>query len=115
MKKIIFTIAILLLFNGCTKKSNDDNSSNTPKKEMTSVDNAHKLCEVLVNTGQECSVSEADSSVKAYMNTSSIEANKICFGISSSLSEKGIIFDRGWKLKIYSPINDEDTIAQCDL
>jgi len=82
---------------------------------VDSVDNAFKFCTALDGTGllsKPCEVSGWSLSIDISIDTTSNEARKICSGIAS---QGGGRFDRGWKLKIYSPYSNGNTLAQCDL
>lgn len=82
------------------------------------VDNAFKLCHAMEATGllsDKCEVSGRHQTVSMVMDTSASEARKICVGMSTVLIEKGLSFDRGWKLKIYSPYSGNRSIAMCNL
>ena len=80
------------------------------------VDNAFKFCSALDATGmlsKPCDVSGWNQSIDVTMDTSSSEARKICSGIVAQASQVGAHFDRGWKVRIYSPYSNGNTIAQC--
>jgi len=80
------------------------------------VDNAFKFCSALDATGilsKPCEVSGWNKSIDVTMDTSSTEARKICSGIVAQASQVGARFDRGWKVRIYSPYSNGNTIAQC--
>ena len=84
----------------------------------SSVNNAYGLCHVFDNTGllsEPCSVSGWHSAVDIKIDTSGGEARKICNGVSQMMREQGVRFDRGWKIRIYSPFSGDSTIAQCNL
>ena len=81
-----------------------------------SVDSAYRVCAVFDGTGllsEPCSVSGWHSSVDVKMDTSGTEAQKICRGVTQMIWDKGVRFDPGWKLRIYSPFSGDSTIAQC--
>ena len=80
------------------------------------VDNALKFCSALDGTGmlsKPCDVSGWNQSIDITMDAASSEARKICSGIVAQASQVGASFDRGWKVRIYSPYSDGNTIAQC--
>ena len=80
------------------------------------VDNAFKFCSALDATGllsKPCDVSGWNQSIDVTMDTSSTEARKMCAGIVAQASQVGARFDRGWKVRIYSPYSNGNTIAQC--
>ena len=80
------------------------------------VDNAFKFCRALDATGmlsKPCDVSGWNHSIDVTMDTSSSEARKICSAIVAQASRVGASFDRGWKVRIYSPYSNGNTIAQC--
>ncbi len=116
MREVIFTVIVLFLVAGCNKKSDDGNKVATTKQSVGA--NAEKLCSMIDQTGmtsQACTVSGWDQSVSAYMDTTSTQARNICTQIASMTAEKGIKFDKGWRLKIFSPYSGENTIAECSL
>ena len=81
------------------------------------VDNAFILCRALDNTNllsKECSVSGWNQSVDVHMDMSSGEARKTCPELVSFAKSNGLRFDKGWKLKIFSPYSNGNTIAQCN-
>ena len=83
-----------------------------------SVNNAFLICQVFDATGllsEPCSVSGWNSSIDVKMDTNGREARKMCSGIASMIQSKGINFDDGWRVRIYSPFSGESTIAQCNL
>ena len=80
------------------------------------VDNAYKFCSALDATGllsKPCNVSGRNQSIDVTMDASSSEARKMCSGIVAQASQVGARFDRGWKVRIYSPYSNGNTIAQC--
>jgi hypothetical protein len=82
------------------------------------VDRAYQVCAAANATGllsQKCSVFGYGSSVDIHMVTTASEARKICAGIASVVSAEGIRFVNPWRLKIYSPYSNDNTIAQCRL
>ncbi len=82
------------------------------------VDNAFRLCAALEGTGllsSECEVSGWNQTVEVIIDTSGSEARSICVGVSKMMVGIGAKFDKGWKLKIYSPYSGEKTIAFCSL
>lgn len=81
-----------------------------------SVENAYRFCSALDSTGllsQPCKVSGWNQAIDATIDTSSSEARKICAGIVAQASQIGARFDKGWKVRIYSPYSNGNTIAQC--
>lgn len=83
-----------------------------------SVNNAMLLCQVFDNTGllsEPCAVSGWSSSVDVKIDTSGGEALEICDGVVKMIHSKGVEFEDGWKVKIYSPFSGDSTLAQCDL
>jgi hypothetical protein len=82
------------------------------------VENAFRFCAALDQTGllsEKCSVSGWASSVDISIDTSAIEAHKICATSTDFATRNGIAFDRGWQLRIYSPFSGGKTIAICAL
>ncbi|WP_139693308.1 hypothetical protein [Aeromonas sobria] len=82
------------------------------------IDSAFKLCYALDSTGvlsQECEVDGGSSTVKATLDMSSKEARKLCAGTIELAKQNDIVFDDGWKLKIYSPYSNGNSIAMCRL
>lgn len=82
------------------------------------VDNAYHLCSVFDATGllsQPCEVSGWNQAVDVSMDTNSTEARKICSGVSAMMAKEDILFGPDWKIRIYSPYSNENTIATCNL
>lgn len=82
------------------------------------VDNAYQLCSVFDATGllsQPCEVSGWNQAVDVSIDTNSAEAREICSGVAAMMAKGDIFFDSGWKIRIYSPYSDENTIATCNL
>lgn len=80
------------------------------------VDNAFRFCRALDGTGvlsKPCEVSGWSQAIDLSIDTSSSEARKICAGIIAQASQVGAHFDKGWKVRIYSPYSNGNTIAQC--
>lgn len=80
--------------------------------------NAYAICEVLDSTGVtsgKCSVSGWKQSIDISIDTSGSEAMQICHGIVGMINQKGIQFDRGWQIRIFSPFSGDRTIAYCKL
>lgn len=80
------------------------------------VDNAYGFCSALDGTGllsKPCEVSGWSQAIDVSIDTSSSEARKICAGIVAQASQVGAHFDKGWKVRIYSPYSNGNTIAQC--
>jgi len=80
------------------------------------VDNAFRFCSALDGTGllsKPCEVSGGSQAIDVTIDTSSSEARKICSSIVAQASQVGAHFDRGLKVRIYSPYSNGNTIAQC--
>jgi hypothetical protein len=83
-----------------------------------SVNNAYGLCRVFDSTGllsEPCNVSGWHSSVDVKMDTNGAEARKICAAVAKLARNQGVVFDDGWKIRIYSPFSGDSTLAQCNL
>jgi len=61
-----------------------------------------------------CEVSGWNQAVDVSIDTTSSEARKICSEVSEMIS-KQMKFDRGWKIRIYSPFSNGKTITTCRL
>lgn len=83
------------------------------------VDKAYSVCAVFNNTGmlsEPCEVSGWDGAVDVTLDTSGAEARKVCRGVAQMLSQQGVFFnERQWKIRIYSPFSDGNTLAVCNL
>jgi hypothetical protein len=104
-KKALITAAIALALNA-------------PLTFADTVDNAYRLCSVFDGAGllsKPCDVSGWNQAVDVSIDTNSAEARKICSGVADMMAQKNIRFDRGWKIRIYSPFSNGNTIAQCAL
>lgn len=104
-KKVLIAAAIVM-------------ASNAPFAFADTVDNAYRLCSVFDGTGllsKPCDVSGWNQAVDVSMDTSSSEARKICSSVADMMAQKNIRFDRGWKIRIYSPFSNGNTIATCSL
>jgi len=83
-----------------------------------SVKNAFFMCAVVDATGmasEKCSVSGWHSSVDVTIDTTGAEARQICLGMVTAMAEKGLHWDAGWQVRIYSPFSGDHTIAFCAL
>jgi hypothetical protein len=81
------------------------------------VGNAYRFCSALDATGllnKPCDVSGSNQSIDVTMDTTSSEAMEMCSFIVTQASQVGAHFDRGWKVRIYSPYSSGNTIAQCN-
>lgn len=104
-KKVLIAVAIYL-------------ASNAPFAFSDTVDNAYRLCSTFDDTGflsEPCDVSGWNQAVDVSIDTDSSEARKICSGVAGIMAQKNIRFDRGWKIRIYSPYSNNNTIATCNL
>lgn len=84
----------------------------------SSVNNAYRLCAVFDQMGllsDKCSVSGWSSAVDISVDTTAIEAHKICAMSANFAHQHGIAFDGGWQLRIYSPFSAGNTVAVCSL
>lgn len=83
------------------------------------VDKALAVCSVFDKTGmlsESCDISGWNRSVDVKIDTNGSEARKICNGVSSLLEKQGVYFiEKQWKLRIYSPFSNGNTIATCNL
>jgi len=105
MKKV--TAASFFFFLSVTSFSNAD-----------SVDDAYTVCKVLDNSvpmSKPCEVSGWNTSVDVSIDTNSSEAIKICDGVADLAKKNGMSFGKGWKIRIYSPFSNGNTIAVCGL
>ena len=98
-----------------------ETTETTPKQPDAydiSARNARHLCEAWDATrglSQPCEVSGWESSVKVSIDTNGPEARKMCDGVVKTLNAIHATFVPGWKLKIYSPLTGDKTLAVCDL
>lgn len=91
---------------------------NSPLTFADTVENAFRLCTVFDATGilsKPCDVSGWNQAVDVSMDTNSSEARKICSAVAELMAQKNIRFDRGWKIRIFSPFSNGNTIATCSL
>lgn len=117
---IWFILAVIAVtaIRSCSRDDKPRSSSSAPSAASQSVDNAYRLCAVLDKTrllSEPCSVSGWKSSVDIKIDTTGVEALKICDGMVNMIRQQGIIFDSGWRIRIYSPYTGENTLAQCSL
>jgi len=83
-----------------------------------SVNNAYKVCawfdasDVL---SKPCDVSGWSSAIDVSIDVNGIDARKICALAIPTMKENKVKFDKGWKIRIYSPFSGDNTIAQCAL
>lgn len=80
------------------------------------IDNAYGLCDVFDSTGLTsgpCKVRGGKQSVDVSIDTNSREANKICNQVAGLSRKQGLVFDRNWRINIYSPFSGSNTIASC--
>lgn len=115
---IILVAGIAIAIRSCGSDDKPGASSAPPSAASQSVDNAYRLCAVLDKTrllSEPCSVSGWKSSVDIKIDTTGVEALKICDGMVRMVREQGITFAPGWRIRIYSPYTGENTLAQCSL
>lgn len=89
-----------------------------PANSEESVDSAYKICMAVDMAGiasKPCEVSGWNSSVQITIDVRSGEARDICHHLVSAASEKAWRFGRGWKIEIFSPYSNGNTIAYCNL
>ncbi len=104
-------IASLFLFVGTTSVSNANSADDT-------INSAYKVCEILDKSmplSKPCKVSTWSSAVDISVDTNSSEARSMCVGIAGLAKQHGMYFSKGWKMRIYSPFSDGNTIAVCSL
>jgi hypothetical protein len=85
---------------------------------QSSHENGVVLCEAVDGTGltsKPCSVSSWHSAIDVTIDTTSREAKKVCLGLAMQMTAAGLKWDRGWRIRIYSPFSGESSIAFCDL
>jgi hypothetical protein len=78
--------------------------------------NAFRFCSALDGTGllsRPCKVSGWSQAFNVSSDTTSSDARDSCAGIVAQASQVGAHFDKGWKVRIYSPYSNGNTIAQC--
>jgi uncharacterized membrane protein YidH (DUF202 family) len=83
-----------------------------------SIGHAYVLCKALDNSGllsKRCEVLGSSQSVNVTIDTPSGEAEEMCANIVARAMQMDMQFDTGWKVKIYSPHSNGNTIAECDL
>ncbi|MCG9100223.1 hypothetical protein [Laribacter hongkongensis] len=84
----------------------------------TSVDNAHKVCQTFENSNllsKPCEISGLKSKINITLDMSPSEARKTCTSAVNLFKKNGITFNSGWTLNIYSPYNNKNSIAYCNL
>lgn len=80
------------------------------------VEDAFKLCSVMDGSGvlsSECKVKS--KTVELSIDTTAIEAKKMCTGIVGMSAKYGLRFDSRWKIRIYSPFSGDNSLAVCTL
>ena len=85
---------------------------------LADVDNAFQFCAALDATGllsEPCSVSGWNSSVDITIDMNAGEARELCAGMAGLAQSRGITFDAGWSVRIYSPYSGDNTIAFCPI
>lgn len=104
MKHSLLIIASLAIFTFSPHQAHAD-----------AVDNAYRVCEVFKNTGMssDCKV-KGGRSIHVSMDTTGVEANKICRGVVSQLAG-AMSFDSKWTLRIFSPFSGDNQLASCTL
>lgn len=89
-----------------------------PSSPGESVDSASKICMAIDMAGiasKPCEVSGWNSSIQITIDVRSGEARDICHHLVNAASEKDWRFSRGWKIEIFSPYSNGNTIAYCNL
>jgi Sel1 repeat len=102
------------------KKRPPKHAAAAPSVPLTtnSVESAYKLCAYFDATkllSQKCSVSGWHSSVDISLDMAPADARKFCNILPGFFSRWRVAFDRGWRVRIYSPFSGERPIATCDL
>jgi hypothetical protein len=70
------------------------------------------------NTGlssKPCEVSGWNQSVTATIDMNSGEARQLCPQITGLISQRGMVFSKGWTFQIVSPYSNGNSIAYCNL
>lgn len=111
--KVITLIAVIssLTLIGC---GGSDNSTN---RVVDVIDDAHRVCSAMRNTGltSECDVKGAGRTVDVRIDTTGLEAKKICKGAAEEISKMTKRFKGEWKLRIFSPYSGDHPLAVCAL
>lgn len=84
----------------------------------SSVQSAQHLCALIDGsklTSAPCSVSGANSSVEFSVDMRAQEAIKTCSALAGLAASRGLQFDAGWSIRIYSPFSNGNTVATCSL
>jgi hypothetical protein len=79
---------------------------------------ADTVCEIIMNSGMasECEVSGWDSAIDFWVDTSSVEARKLCALMTPWIAEQTDAFaGRTWQMRIFSPYTGDHPLAVCDL
>lgn len=80
------------------------------------IDSAYTVCSALDKSGslsEECKVSGWNQSVDISLAMTAPDAMTTCNAIVKSAAKNKLRFDKGWKLRIYSPYSGKRTIATC--
>jgi len=82
-----------------------------------SLANPDTLCNAIKNTGMasDCTVSNWHETVDMSVDTTGLEAIKMCKGTISLILAHKLHFGEGWKLRILSPFSGDKPLATCDL
>ena len=81
---------------------------------------AYAVCNIIMNTGlaSECEVSGWDSAVDFWVDTSSVEARKMCALMTPWIAEQTDAFANAgqtWRMRIFSPYTGDHPLAVCGL
>lgn len=81
------------------------------------IDDAYRLCKAMESTAvtTQCEVKGWGSTVDVTIDTSGVEARKICIGAADMMAQKTRTFNGKWKLRIFSPYSGDRPIAVCTL
>lgn len=105
---ILLSIVSYLYLVGCSKSENPI---------AQAIDDAYRVCTALNNTGltSECQVKGWGHTIDVRIDTTGIEARKICDGAVKTISQMTRNFKSEWKLRIYSPFSEDHPLAVCVL
>ncbi|PWE56378.1 hypothetical protein DEM27_08230 [Metarhizobium album] len=84
----------------------------------SSIDAAYLICAAVDASGiasKPCDVSGWNSAIQITMDVRGAEAKIICNQLSAAARKNGRVFQGGWKIEIYSPFSDGNTVAYCNL
>jgi hypothetical protein len=88
-----------------------------PVASADALENAYYVCDIFDKTGisTECQIEHVVHQIDVKVATTGADAQNICAVITQRLAEKKRFFGGDWKLRVLSPEQTADPLAECPL